>query len=706
MTAVNQDSPFKSPLPEQFNGGQCGDFANFETHSENGPQESVNPQCSKNLSSEQRPESIHIEPKSNELKKNVETNSESDCYQATNGPLVDSGVYSSNVSPVQHIESSGSDKGQVHDSEEDNSKTVKNETSHELSKNLQDNSKPVVEERNKQSEEMLSEETSVHENKGMLNEETSIHENASLSVTQENNKDIADSETVEQNDSSKESIQCIPPASIPENDNVHESESNQSEKNLVVETHENEDDSADVVISNCDESHCENSNTPGSKSTENSNFNSVSSVDSEESGCSQNVCQPDYDEDMKDEILQNDTEFPTENSANFKDSLDFDQSKCNVEESAVSLQKTESEADVNIVSDKAVTEEDGSLAEIACNTSTEGEKCSQIQTEIVTEADISKQNESDKINKSVRSEELEEHLTENNNQQESAELKQTETNMLSSCSESKDDVKNVTKSAETSDTEMTCANDAFSDNELQSGRTETDHEFSQSTNVEPLENRDNSVTSIDNHLNENTVPVTNTNTILNDHDLSDINATNETGTSGGIEDNGNDFGDFNTTGIDAEDDFGDFNASFNDKQITVNNVNEVDDEFGDFNSSFEKKHGVCDSDADNTGEKFGDFNAVCDENEEQLGEDFGDFNATFDSMPTASDQTSDDWAAFSEPQIADSNKIEDEEDKWAGFEEEDSSAGKQFEDVTSQNKMESEKVPPSEFANMVISIFI
>ncbi|KAL4238767.1 hypothetical protein ACF0H5_003475 [Mactra antiquata] len=170
--------------------------------------------------------------------------------------------------------------------------------------------------------------------------------------------------------------------------------------------------------------------------------------------------------------------------------------------------------------------------------------------------------------------------------------------------------------------------------------------------------------------------------------------------SGNNNDNENDDDDFG--------DFGDFSQNVTNTElgsdINVKTKNKGDDA-SDFSQNVTNNESV-DNSNDNAMDEddFGDFSAnFSNTNTPADDKSFGDFNATFDTQDEKTDEQSNDWAAFSEPQIVSNTEIvdDDDDDEWSGFaDDDDVKEEQQQQTVISSVTDHHGSIPPDHLANM------
>ncbi|XP_045186018.2 aftiphilin-like isoform X2 [Mercenaria mercenaria] len=698
---------------DHFNSGphknDMGGFADFGSFSSKEMPDSVN----KTVPNDHRPESISISQKTSEHKETNFVNAESNNNHTVNGPLVDSGVYSSNVSPIQYTEHSGSQNNL--ESTVNGSIAAKTESLHESSCNL-DNSENTADETERSCAETNTDTGS------------SVPCKEGSSATQENVNVIVNSDSNGEHELQGDSVKCIPPKVIPDDDHMHISGSAVTEE----EMREGEKDiSANVVISNCDDSCSQDSDT---KSFNDVNSHSVSNVVHQESGhgLGRNISQTDLTADSCNAGVRNEGEFEAENSSHFGDTNFANQVENNVEDTKSSVNRTECkcENDSGVIADGSnlVDQESNIQEDLKCSAVNSEEQKDSVKEESVSSIEISTP---------VKSVESETKSDKSENLNISNQFSQEEIKFVHGQDENDKNTENAAHSFD-HDSENASVEDGINNNEsavevtsnvasdivavLESENHDENRTYQKENdnmcilednskpedNVKQLDNVEEDMEPSEAHLKGDNMPVSdNCNESLDDNDgFSDfsesVNKRVKDGSNSESTENSNDgFGDFSTTPVHTEEEF---NSSSDKKQDVNSSFNDGDDEddFGDFNASFDVKPDSSISAVADDKDDFGDFNASFTEKEDDKelpsGDGFGDFSATFDSVPTASEQTSD-WAAFSEPQTVIKDDIDDADD-WAGFEDEESSAPPQFETVTSTSKMEEIEKASPDLGNM------
>ena len=689
-------------IPDHFNSesptnNSSDDFADFATFSSSEQTDPGSSQSSKPQLSDQRPESINISHKPSDNRGLSDINNDRNNYQNVNGQLVDSGVYSSNVSPVQCEENSGAN----HLQNIDDTDTSKSQPPDDLSCSVSEKL------------ENTSVENEISNNKCETGR--TIPSDDSVSDSQENVSDVNNSETNSVTEFQDDSDKCIPPNNIPENDHVHISGSLKDDE--MPGDVEEENKSANVVIPNCD--------SDAEDTLSSDNTLSVSNFSNQESGREQNVNLTDLNKDIPDLKLVSEEEINERNSSDLGNFSNESVKPLEIE--------TEQESDrLQTINTECNELRDQQGAE-ACVTVSAGDS----DTSVVNNGD---KNDEHKI-------------VDINNGESSSEKDKCENNEILGLEGSDSEIANVENNADISEqTGIFCES---SDNKMMpeseddvgaTGQIELDNESDFENNSKSVEDLNLSKGDIEEDLDNSgdclqDEPVSDNNNSNSQEEPCDVNAIikeNEDPTVS--EDVDDDFGDFSTSNVTTVEEFGEFNTSFDKKEngetesddfgefnanfetkpnndslvqkedeefgefdanfeTKPNSEQKEDEDFGDFNASFDSKPFSSTSEIAENNEEFSNFNASFPENsdnKEPHEDDFGDFNTTFDNAPNVNEQTND-WASFSEPQTVNLGNEEEEDDDWAGFEGEDSSTPSQSETVTAQNKMED----TAKFANMV-----
>ncbi|XP_060591827.1 aftiphilin-like isoform X2 [Ruditapes philippinarum] len=699
-TTGKADTTIPDHLNSDSHSKNADDFADFAMFPSN-EEDPANMQFSKPQLNDQRPESINISHNSPDDKKTTDTTTNK-INNHVNGPLIDSGVYSSNVSPVQCEENSG--VNHLHNNI-DGTSTSESQPLHDLSCTLSEKI------------EKTSEENEISDSKpdaGMT-----IPCDDSVSDTQENVNVVNDSENTCVTEVQDDSIKCIPPKDIPENDHIHIS-GNVITDNETVENRKNT--SANVVIPNCD------SDTVNSLSSSD-NSHSVSNISNQESGHEQNVDRTDLNEDIPD--LRQDAE-EEENEGNNSDYGNFSSENVTPLDKQMigcdnDLQRTEQESEkletVHIENDKLRDQQDDIESKLVPSEDTVEDAIGATCTNADKNDEDENVNLSHKESSSVEDKCANEITDEDVSDSESVNVKDIhdETENEHKVISKSDEDRNITE-------QVAHNNECAFENNLKSAE---DLNLTKDDSVD--------VDNSDDHLQE--IPVSDNNNSNHHHkdENNDINV-KENKEEAIINEENDDFGDFSATDVksvkvegsgidsancevvsdefgdfnassetksnndnfevqDEDEDFGEFNASFDSKSISnTPEMAENNEEFGDFNASFDSKPISDNSEMKGNNEEFGDFNTTFPEKSDSKADpvdEFGDFNATFDGTSDSNEQTND-WAAFSEPQTVTVAEADEEEDDWAGFEGGDNSAPAVSETVPSQHKIDES----SKLANM------
>lgn len=172
---------------------------------------------------------------------------------------------------------------------------------------------------------------------------------------------------------------------------------------------------------------------------------------------------------------------------------------------------------------------------------------------------------------------------------------------------------------------------------------------------------------------------------------------------------------------DENEDFGEFNTSSSFKDTcdkntgSTNSGNDDDDddfgdfgEFGDFSQNIGQDSEIVDSkaDTDDNGD-FGGFKADFDQSVNK--DDFDGFNATFETDNEKTGEPSDDWAAFSGPQIVnntDTQNDDEDDDEWSGFADDDTETVSQQISHNNAVHENAASLPVGQLSKMVCSFFL
>lgn len=631
-------------------------FADFESFSIKEAECSVNKPKSETILNDQRPESIHIAQNSVNQAESVHVNTESNSYHCVNGPLVDSGVYSSNISPVQLVEASGTTKDYVNKTTDSNDKSkALKESLRDLNSSLLDNSRHLVDSNE------LNMET-------FIENESSVSHQANLSATQENVTTIIDSEIIgetvcEETDLQEDSKNIPSIVDIPENLDRNMVDTDQTEAatvntNIPIE-HAN---SADNVILSSNVPCIQNQNSdilqdkllPDEKLKNIiPHSQSVTNVDSHEFSLSQNVGQTDLGEGKVSTV---------------------DIEMCNVE-----------------ISDKAVIRTEPMSEDISDEIDSYSEMGQEYVQEILDECESSgfssKKRDGAESTQTVCD-------TRTNSGGENDNTKVTEVsndrNKIEELAKIMYDQAGQGENTESvADDSTVGVTSTFDNNSGSESRTDD----------VSLEQKPSHVNSSDSKTDETEKDagiecIMNAGSVNIDEDVDNLKCIPEM-TS--LQEDTLPIDEISDNNTDDQNDFDDSNASLDSKEVNCSSaltVENDDDEFGDFNATNEDtftnsdygnfKENSVNSTVNDIDDEFGDFNANCDkvDSSELSGEDVDAFNATFESAPTISDQTND-WAAFSEPQTVINDDIEDDADDWSGFQEDDASPAHKPETVAS-----------------------